>query len=85
VWYAQGNLVTNYATLDENPDGHTTLRVMLLLALTATLAPSAFTITGADHFETAISSYLSPLLLFATTCAAIVQSFRRFAIEAATP
>jgi len=78
VWYAWGCLIRidsgSRSEIDEQ--GWVALRVLLLLALTVTLAPSVFAITGAGGFTTPVAQYLSPVLVLATLCVAVAQSLR---------
>jgi len=76
VWFAWGNLIDNRAEPSHSPATTrlTTLRMMLLCALTATLAPSVFTLAGSGTFNTALTAYLSPLLLLLTLSTALVYS-----------
>jgi hypothetical protein len=84
VWYAKGSLINitagGSAPADDPP--YVTLRIVLLLALTASLAPSVFTISGTGGFETPLAMYLSPALILLTLCAAVIHSFRPLKAEA---
>jgi hypothetical protein len=83
VWYARGNLVDlppDTRAPDRDAES-TTLRVVLLLALTVTLTPSVFAISGVGGFETRLTMYLSPLLLALALGVAAVQSLRPVADE----
>jgi hypothetical protein len=53
-----------------------TLRILLFVALVATLTPSVFTISRSGHFTTPVARYLSPFLLLLTLCAALFYSLR---------
>ncbi len=61
--------------------GLVTMRISLLLALAATLVPSVFTISGSGGFRTPLAEYLSPVLLLATLCVAVIQSLRPTNLE----
>ena len=78
VWFAWGNLIDSRAEPNRSPGTTrlTTLRIMLLCALTATLAPSVFTLAGSGTFNTALTAYLSPALLLLTLGTALVYSLR---------
>jgi hypothetical protein len=78
VWYGWGHLIQVGPDSSAEIDDRTCvgLRVLLLLVLTVTLAPSVFTIAGSGGFVTPVATYLSPVLVLATLCAAIVQSLR---------
>jgi hypothetical protein len=86
IWYASGNFVEirDRDPADDNPRQWVTLRIMLLLALIATLAPSVFTISGPGGFTTPLTEYLSPLLLLVTLCTATIQSLRSITRQAPT-
>jgi hypothetical protein len=77
VWFAVGNLIDRRAepTHLAGTTMLTTLRIMLLCALTATLAPSVFTLAGDGTFNTALTAYLSPVLLLLTLGTAFLYSF----------
>jgi hypothetical protein len=86
VWFARGTLVNTGR--DEPPDDDRSfvlLRILLLVALTVTLTPSAFTIAGRDGFpnvlhashalprlDILLTMYLSPILLAVTMAEAVV-------------
>jgi len=78
VWFAWGNLIDSRAEPNRSPGTTrlTTLRIMLLCALTATLTPSVFTLAGSGTFNTALTAYLSPALLLLTLGTALVYSLR---------
>src|SRR5262249_24560511 len=75
VWYVQGRLIPlpDRSSIDDAV-GHVILRLLLLLALTATLVPSVFTIAGSGGFDISTTALLSPLLLFVTLGVAFVSS-----------
>ena len=78
VWFASGYLVSTRAKTDTGgvPAESILLRILLLLALVVTLAPSVFTISGSGGFETPLAQYLSPLVILVTLVTAIIVSFR---------
>jgi hypothetical protein len=71
VWYAWGDLVEVDPVASADDSEFTALRVLLLLALTATVTPSVFSLTVHGGFHTPLTMYLSPLLLVVTWCAAV--------------
>jgi hypothetical protein len=75
VWFARGTLVDTGR--DEPPDDSrfVPLRVLLMLALTVTLTPSAFELAGRGGFDVPFGMFLSPVLLFATLVVAVISSF----------
>jgi hypothetical protein len=76
VWYAMGCLVgvpADVRTADSQ-SGYATLRIALLVALTVTLAPSTFSVIGAEGFETPLARYLSPVAIAGVLCIAVAQS-----------
>jgi Glycosyltransferase family 87 len=80
VWFAWGYLVD---VQDEVPAVGTgkrwmPLRITLLLALTASLTPSIFSIWGSGDFHTVAAQYLSPIFLLVALGMAIVHSMRPF-------
>ncbi len=77
IWYARGRLIgiDNRESSEDAATDWIDLRMMLLLALIATLVPSIFTFSGAGGFNFAMTEYLSPALLFVTLCTAIAHSF----------
>jgi hypothetical protein len=83
VWFARGSVV--HAGIEDRSStdktGFVMLRILLLLALTVTLTPSVFTISGTGGFETAVAAYLSPLLLALTMGVAVVQSLHPTAVH----
>jgi len=83
VWFAWGNFIDIGAEPNRSADTNKfdALRIMLLCALTATLAPSVFTLSGSGTFNTALTAYLSPALLLLTFITAFVYSVRPIAPE----
>jgi Glycosyltransferase family 87 len=84
VWFAWGCLVDvgQRRPTDEGAPSWLMLRITLLLALVASLAPSVFPLAGLSGFRTPMAQYLSPMLLLVTLCIAIVYSLRQTKIEA---
>jgi hypothetical protein len=84
VWFAWGCLVDvgRRRPTSEVVPSWFTLRITLLIALVASLAPSIFPIVGLSGFRTPIAQYLSPMFLLVTLCIAIVYSLRQTKIEA---
>jgi hypothetical protein len=77
VCYASGHLIDIGAGAPTRRDAdYVLLRILLLLALTATLAPSIFTISGVGDFEVSLTTFVSPVLVLITLCVAIGQSVR---------
>ncbi len=76
VWFAWGKLIDDPSESDllAETTKLTTLRIMLMCALTATLAPSVFTLAGPGTFNTTLTAYLSPALLLLTLGTAFVYS-----------
>jgi hypothetical protein len=78
IWFASGSLIRDglkdgdeiSVYQDDKP-----LRISLMLALTASLVPSIFSILGAGGFSTSATRFLSPALLFVTLCLAMAKSF----------
>ncbi len=83
VWYAWGNFVDVRAggSAEGHGTGWVVLRIMVLLDLVVTLAPSVFVISGSGNFQVPLGRYLSPLLLLVTLCIAISYSMRPIALE----
>jgi hypothetical protein len=83
LWFAWGYFVDVGAEnrTRDNAMEWVTLRIMLLLALTATLTPSVFEIWGSGGYHTPVARYLSPVLLVVTLCTAIVGSFGSTKLE----
>jgi len=78
IWFAWGYLISTRAKTDTGgvPAESVSLRILVLLALVVTLAPSVFTISGSGGFETPLAQYLSPVLILVTLGTAIIFSFR---------
>lgn len=81
IWFAWGYLISTRAKTDTGgvPAESVSLRILVLLALVVTLAPSVFTISGSGGFETPLAQYLSPVLILVTLGTAIIFSFRPLA------
>ncbi len=78
IWFASGYLISTRAKTDTGgaPAESVSLRILLVLALVVTLAPSVFTISGSGGFKTPLAQYLSPVLILVTLGTAIILSFR---------
>jgi hypothetical protein len=76
IWFAWGYLVDTRVHPPSGGDATewVALRIMVICALTATVAPSVIPISGAGGFETLGAQYLSPLILLVTLCTAVVIS-----------
>jgi hypothetical protein len=87
VWFSMGNVVyiEGRAAVDDGDDGFVALRVLLLLAITASLTPSVLTIAIHSGFSTPVTRYVSPLLVFVTLAVAVGQSFGPARREASAP
>ena len=77
IWYIQGSLAhaaPNAVRAGDNAEQSVLLRVLVMLALLASIVPSAFTIGGANGFDVVATRLLSPAFLFLTLCVALVRS-----------
>ncbi len=84
VWFAWGYLLDiRDETLSRECEKAwwVTLRIMVLLALTATLAPSVFTVSGFSGYHTEVAQYLSPVFILVTLFTAIIRSLRPMTLE----
>ena len=77
IWFARGSLMNmELCHSDERPAFHDDmiLRVIVLLALVVTLVPSSISIAGVGGSSVLATYLLSPALLLATLCLALVRT-----------
>ncbi len=87
VWFAWGSFVDIPAETrtEGGPRQWLTLRIMLLTALTITLVPWVFTISGSGGFRVPLAEFLSPLLLLLTLGTAVIRSLAPIASSSSAP
>jgi hypothetical protein len=77
LWFAWGSFLPEGAirkSSNSDSEDDLLLRILLMLAITASLTPSVFSVFGIDQFGVPANDLLSPALLFVTLCVAVVKS-----------
>lgn len=78
IWYMQGQLISGALPAETKPgrmNEDTSLRVLVMLAISATLVPSVFSLAGVGGFSILATRFLSPALLFLTLCLSLAKSY----------
>ena len=77
IWFAWGSLIQAEPITSDNEavnKENMPLRIVLMLALSASLVPSIFRIYGTGGLSISATRFLSPALLFVTLCLALAKS-----------